>query len=72
MRGPERKAGLAARDYLRGMVKQFGAEAIIRTYKDSKGKYGRYLADVFLGEEFALVDVAPAMINAGHAKAAKY
>lgn len=47
VRGAERNRGLAARDALRGLV--LGKEVVVRTYKDKKGKYGRYLADIHIG-----------------------
>jgi micrococcal nuclease len=42
MRGPERLAGILARDALRARV--LGKELTIRTIKDEREKYGRYLA----------------------------
>jgi len=46
----EHKAGVAATD---AVLKMLGTttEATIRTHKDSKGKYGRYLAEVFIGDD---------------------
>lgn len=47
MRGPEKPQGTISRDWLRGKI--LDQEVVIRTYKDGrgKGKYGRWLADVF-------------------------
>lgn len=39
--------GRVARDYLTGRM-PLGSEVIIRTYKDSQEKYGRYLADIYV------------------------
>ncbi len=46
VRGPERPLGLISRDWLR--EKLLGKEVIIKTFKDKRGKYGRYLVDIFL------------------------
>lgn len=39
-------------------------ELIVRTHKDKREKYGRYLADVFAGEHCLNLD----LVNAGHAR----
>lgn len=46
MRGEEREAGLVSRDALREKI--FDKEIIIKTKKDKKGKYGRFIATIFL------------------------
>lgn len=46
LRGEEREDGLKARDYLREKI--LGKEIVIKTIKDKKGKYGRWLGEVFL------------------------
>jgi micrococcal nuclease len=43
LRGPEREAGIAARDYLRELI--LGQEVRIETH--GKGKYGRWLATIW-------------------------
>ncbi len=49
MRGDEREAGIVSRDALRQRV--LDRDVIICTFKDTTGKYGRYLADIWLGDE---------------------
>lgn len=49
VRGAERPAGLRSRDALRSRIS--GKEVIICTIKDKTGKYGRYLAEIFLDQE---------------------
>ena len=49
MRGSEREAGIVSRDALRERV--LDRDVIICTFKDTTGKYGRYLADIWLGDE---------------------
>lgn len=48
VRGPEREQGLVSRDWLRERI--LDKEIILRTYRDKKGKYGRWLADVLIDE----------------------
>lgn len=61
IKGAEREAGLAARDFLRGIV--LGKIIIIRTKKDTKEKYGRWLAEI----ELDGVAVNELMLSSGHA-----
>ncbi|MFQ5649113.1 MAG: thermonuclease family protein [bacterium] len=66
LRGDEREAGLAARDFLRDKILEH--DVIIETLKDKKGKYGRYLVEIWLeqeGEES--INVNDLMVEAGHA-----
>ena len=53
LRGEEREAGLISRDWLRDRLytaEQEGTDIIIKTYKDTKGKYGRYIAEIFIDD----------------------
>ncbi len=49
VRGDSREEGLKSRDYLRELI--LNNEIILETVKDKKGKYGRYLGEVFLKQE---------------------
>lgn len=46
VRGSERPLGLISRDWLREKI--LGKDVLIRTIKDKRGKYGRYLVEIFL------------------------
>ena len=46
IRGANRKAGLASRDYLRDLI--LGREVLLKTIKDKRGKYGRYLGEIIV------------------------
>ena len=46
IRGEERPEGLVSAAWLREKIE--GQVVILKTYKDRKGKYGRWLAEVFL------------------------
>ncbi|MGD8780250.1 MAG: thermonuclease family protein [Ignavibacteria bacterium] len=49
MRGEEKEAGRKSRDYLRDLI--LNCEVLIQTIKDKKGKYGRYLGEVWYKDE---------------------
>jgi len=49
MRGPSKPQGIISRDFVRRKV--LGKTITIQTVKDKKGKYGRYLAVLFMGHE---------------------
>jgi micrococcal nuclease len=53
VRGEEREAGLISRDVLREKI--LHKNIIITTFKDKKGKYGRYIGIIYL-EEFQLTE----------------
>ncbi|MCR9292042.1 MAG: thermonuclease family protein [bacterium] len=65
IRGVERTQGLKSRDYLRHLI--LGREVILRTYKDTKGKYGRWLGSVYLQDPQTgnLTDVVQIMLDRG-------
>jgi len=59
----EYKRGTAATEFLRKQVE--GSELVIHTHKDRKGKYGRYLAELWVpGEEKSINSL---MVEEGHA-----
>lgn len=71
MRGPEKQAGTKARDWLRGQI--LGQEIRIKTYKDKKGKYGRWLAEIFPFEGDAEAkSFNQLLVENGHAEWVKY
>jgi len=68
IRGEERAKGLVARDYVRELV--LWKEVILKTYKDDKGKYGRWLAEVYDIKTTELVwenSINEELINKGYA-----
>ncbi len=51
IRGDEREQGLVSRDWLRNELYtavEKGTDIIIKTFRDRKGKYGRYIAEIFI------------------------
>ena len=66
MRGVERPAGLESRDFLRSRIK--GKEVVLQTIKDKKGKYGRYLAYIWLKDESGnWVNINDMLVQQGYA-----
>ena len=61
IRGDTREEGLIVRDILRNKI--LGKEVVLKTEKDRKGKYGRYIATVYLDG----VDMNQWLIDEGHA-----
>ena len=49
VRGESRSRGILSRDFLREKIE--GKEVIIQTFKDSKGKYGRFIAEIMLEDD---------------------
>ena len=72
VRGEERPQGLISRDWLREKID--GKKVIIKTLKsktsdyDQKGKYGRYLAEIYLDGE----NINDALVENGLAKYREY
>jgi micrococcal nuclease len=62
VRGAEKEEGKKVRDLLRSMILE--QEITIRTLKDKKGKYGRWLAVVIHNE----ININEWLLNEGHAK----
>jgi len=71
MRGPERPEGIVARDWLRREI--LGKDIVMRTYKagTGKGKYGRWLGEVFRAEDDP-VSLNQDLVNNGLAVPASY
>ena len=70
VRGSSSTEGLEARDYLRSIL--LGKKVTLVTYKDSKEKYGRYLADVYLAEPRVFNCVNDMMVTKGFAQLREY
>jgi|TARA_E500000318_G_scaffold68437_1_gene63214 micrococcal nuclease len=62
VRGPEKPQGIISRDALRQRI--LGKVVTIKTSKDKKGKYGRWLGEVFVEEE----NINQWLITEGYAK----
>jgi len=62
VRGPEKPEGIISRDALRERI--LGKVVTIKTFRDKKGKYGRWLGEVFVEEE----NINQWLISEGYAK----
>ncbi len=62
VRGPEKPQGIISRDALRQRI--LGKVVTIKTSKDKKGKYGRWLGEVFVEDE----NINQWLISEGYAK----
>ena len=45
VRGSEREEGIKVRDFVRGEIED--EKVILKSYRDKKGKYGRWLGEIF-------------------------
>lgn len=71
LRGEEREHGLAARDFL--ISKVLNQEIILETIKDRKGKYGRYLAELWIKNETGeYININDLLVQEGHAAYVEY
>jgi len=66
VRGEEKAEGIISRDKLRERILE--KEILLKTKKDKKGKYGRYLGVVYLGNE----NINDWLVESGLAKKAEY
>ena len=80
VRGEEREKGLMAEDWVNGELD--GKALLIRTEKDKKGKYGRYIAEI-LYDKYAngyteltgyeeLTNLSDDLVKEGHAEYVEY
>ena len=65
MTGTDKVRGAASRDFLRDLID--GREIIIETLKDKRGKYGRYLAEIWIEQDGVWTNVNDVLVAAGHA-----
>jgi len=76
LRGAERPQGLLARDFVRDILMpndEPGKEILISTQKDKKGKYGRYIGEIWIKDAAGqTTNVNDAIVKAGHAKYVEY
>ena len=66
VRGPEKPEGIKSRDWLRDKIS--GKKVLIKTVKDKKGKYGRYLVEIYLDG----VNINDEMVRLGLAEYREY
>jgi len=69
VRGPERELGLVAKQATLDQFEKRGVEFILKTIRDTKGKYGRWLGIIMWEDGLNLNDW---LVAEGHAKIALY
>ena len=70
IRGSERESGLKSRDYLRSLINK--KEIVLETVKDKKGKYGRYIGEIWLKLDDEWVNINDLMVSRGYAEYKEY
>jgi len=70
IRAASRKAGFASRDYLRELI--LGREILLKTIRDKRGKYGRYLGEITMKRGRCNANANDALVSAGYAKYVEY
>jgi micrococcal nuclease len=70
VRGDERDAGVISRDALREKI--LNKRVTLKTLKDSKEKYGRYLATILLKEDGHVIDINKWLVENNYAAVAEY
>ena len=65
VRGIEKALGLKSRDFLSKLILKKGI--IIQTIKDQKGKYGRYLGEIWLEIDGKYLNVNDHLVKEGYA-----
>ena len=71
LRGKERPKGILSRDFLKSKIE--GKEITIETIKDKKGKYGRYLGEIWFEETKGnFININDLLVTEGYAKYHKY
>jgi len=71
LRGKERPQGLLARDFLRGLI--LNKEITLRTIKDVREKYGRYLGEIWvINEKGKSLNVNDELVKKGFAVYKEY
>lgn len=70
VRGSEKVKGLKSRDYLRKLILK--KEVIIQTIKDKKGKYGRYLGEIWIEKNKQWININDLLVTKGYASYKEY
>ena len=68
LKGRSRGRGIRSRDALKEFL-PVGSEVLLNTRRDSKGKFGRWLADIWVEKLGRWRNVNDWMIESGHAEA---
>lgn len=67
----EKERGKAATRFLQDLIENSPLPLIVKTVKDSQGKYGRYLATLYLGNQTSR-SINATLVEQGHATYKEY
>ncbi len=70
MRGSEKEEGRDARDVLRSKI--LHKDILLKTIKDKKGKYGRYLGIIYMQESDTFININDWLVENNYAEVANY
>ena len=71
LRKLERPKGLISRDYLRKLI--LDQPIILETIKDKKGKYGRYIGEIWIRDKKSkYINISDELVKAGMAEYKSY
>lgn len=70
-RGAEKEKGLLAKTFAQEKLPE-GEEITIKTVKDAKGKYGRYLVEIWLKKTGKWYNLNDELVKLGHARYQEY
>lgn len=66
VRGEEKEKGEASREFLKKII--LGKSVLLQTIKDRKGKYGRYLGDIWIETQNGFENVNDLLVRKGFAE----
>ena len=66
LRGEERPEGIISRDFLREKI--LNKDIVVETFKDKKGKYGRYIGTLWINDE----NINELLVEQGYAEKKEY
>lgn len=74
IRGEERPRGLAARDFVAALLIENDSPRpiLLRTRDDRRGKYGRWLAEIFVKVDEGWINLSVELVENGHAEVVEY
>ena len=70
VRGDEKEEGKKSRDAVR--EKLMGKDILLKTIKDKKGKYGRYLGIIYLEEDHKQININDWIVENNYGEKANY
>lgn len=71
VRGEEKDRGIPARDWFRSMIPD-NHKVRIRTIRDKKGKFGRYLCQIYIPTALGWLHINDELVRQAHARYQEY